>query len=148
MSFQHKLDQRQRFASPIYGNPRLPTELRLQILNLITPPTFYTNPCEPCPCQDKYLSIDTISCENIPNIEYILHREVYNQQHTNTTYPICRIPWSTGNYYSSAIKYEYALANLWTSIGGNNVGRIYMTRKKRFAIYRSHKEAQEARRLL
>ena len=149
MSFHQKLDQRQKFANPIYGNPRLPTELRLQILNLITPPTFYTNPCEPCPCRDRYLSIDTISCGNIPNIEYVLHREVYKPR--TTIYPICITPWDPkpfrANLQVAPIRYGYALANLWTSIGGNSLNRIYTTRWKRFAIYQSHKQAQEARRL-
>ena len=91
MSFQHKLDQRQKFANPIYG--RLPTELQLTILEQITPPTFSSSPCEPCPCKDRYLSIYTILCGNLPNIEYILHKEVYNKTHTSTIYPICITPW-------------------------------------------------------
>ena len=149
MSFYYKPNQRQWFANPIYG--RLPTELQLIILDQITPPTFYSSTCEPCP-QIQYLSIDTISCGNIPNIEYILHREVYNQQHTSTTYPICITPWDPkpfrANIQVAPIRYGYALANLWTSIDGNSLNRIYTTRRKRFAIYQSHKQAQEARRLL
>ena len=148
MSFQHKPDQRQKFANPIYGNPYLPTELRQQIFNYITPisSVFYTSPCEPCPCRDRYLSIDTISCGNIPNIEYILHREVYNKQYTSSTYPICITPWDPkpfrANIQVAPIRYGYALANLWTDIGGNNVRCIYTTRRKRFAIFRSHREAR------
>ena len=142
MSFQYKLDQNQRFASPIYG--RLPTELQLIILDQITPPTFYSSPCEPCPCRDRYLSIDAISCGNIPNIEYVLHREVYKPK--TTTYPIYITPWDPkpfrANIQVAPIRYGYALANLWTDIGGNDVRHIYTTRQKRFAIFQSHKEAR------
>ena len=144
MSFHHKLSQRQRFAIPIYG--RLPTELQLIILDQITPPTFSSSPCEPCP-QIQYLSINTISCGKIPNIEYILHKEVYNKQHTTTTYPICITPWDPkpfrANLQVAPIRYGYALANLWTDIGGNSLKRIYTTRRKRFAIYKSHREARQ-----
>jgi hypothetical protein len=142
MSFHHKLNQRQRFANPIYG--RLPAELQLEILEYIN---LHTGPCEPCPKLHQYLSIDTISCGYIPNIEYILHREVYKP--TTTTYPICNTPWDTKpflpNKQVAKIRYGYALANLWTNLGGNDVRRIYTTRRKRFAIFQSHREA---RRLL
>ena len=149
VSFHHKFSQRQRFVIPIY--PYLPTELQFIILDHITPSTFHSSPCEPCP-QIQYLSINTISCGKIPNIEYVLHKEVYSKQHTSTTYPICITPWDPkpfrANIQVAPIWYGYALATLWTDIGGNSVSRIYPTMRKRFAIYRSHKDAQEARRLL
>ena len=143
MSFHHKLDKNQKFANPIYG--RLPVEIQLDILNYITPKNsaFYTSPCEPCPYRDWYLSINTISCNSIPNIEYVLHREVYKP--TTTIYPICITPWNPKNLQVAPIRYGYALANVWTDIGGNDVRRIYTNKRKRFAIFKSH---QEARRLL
>ena len=128
MSFHHKLDQRQKFANPIYGY--LPTELQLIILEYTT--ANNKSPCEPCPCRDRYLSIDTISCGNIPNIEYILHKEVYSKQHTSTIYPICITPWDPkpfrANLQVAPIRYGYALANLWTSIGGISKNVTFLIR--------------------